>query len=99
MTPSEVFQQLVQKLYSSHLHFHLSETPFSAQILIRKKFLDDRLPSPSTSTGSALSNEDVSNLTNQISELKEKVKDSSKVINILEKKLGEAEALALNLRG
>ena len=87
MTPTEVFQQLVQKLYSSRLYFHLSETPFSEQILIRKKFLNAR---PSTEQ-----TEDVSNFTNQILELQEKMKDFSDVIDILEKKLGDAEALAL----
>ena len=47
MAVNTVFQNLVQKLYESGLHFYLSETPFSAQILIRKKILKDR-------TGSSL---------------------------------------------
>ena len=93
MTPNEVFQQLVQKLYSCQLHFHLSETPFSAQILIRKKFLDNRLAASSADT--TFPNAEISNLTNQISELQNKVRDASEVNDILEKKLGEAEAHAL----
>ena len=35
-TASESFQQLLTKLYDSQPHFCLTETPFSAQILIRK---------------------------------------------------------------
>ena len=93
MTANEVFQQLVQKLYSSHLHFLLSETPFSAQILIRKKFLNDRT-TPSSSASILQSEE---NYNNQIIELQKKVQDSSEIINILERKLGEAEAKALRL--
>ena len=37
----EVYQDLVQKLRHSHLHFVLSETPYSAQILLRKRFLKE----------------------------------------------------------
>ena len=91
MTANEVFQQLVQKLYSSHLHFLLTETPFSAQILIRKKFLNDRtIPS---SSASILQSEE--NCNNQILELQKKVQDSSEIVDILQKKLGETEAKAL----
>ena len=47
-TASEIFQLLVQKLRQGHLNFHLTETPYSAQILIRKRFLKDKTcPSPS----------------------------------------------------
>ena len=88
MTANEVFQQLVQKLYSSHLHFLLSETPFSAQIMIRKKFLNDRIIPSFTESSEEKYN-------NQILELQKKVQDSSEIVNILEKKLGEAEAKAL----
>ena len=91
MTANEAYQQLVQKLYSSHLHFLLSETPFSAQILIRKKFIKDRT-TPSSSASILQSEE---NYNNQILELQKKVQDSSELVDILEKKLDEAEAKAL----
>ena len=96
MAANEMFQQLVQKLYSSQLHFHITETPFSAQILIRKRFLKDRSIQQS-STSSNFSNEKISNLENQILELQTKVKDSSAINDILEKKLGEAEAKAVKI--
>ena len=95
MTPNEVFQQLVQKLYSTHLHFHLSKTPYSAQILIRKKFLNDKQDPLSTSTASTFSNEEVCTLNVKISELQKKVQDYSEVIDILENKLSEAESQVL----
>ena len=41
---------------------------------------------------------EISNLKNQISELQNKVKDAGEVIDILEKKLGEAEAEAHALK-
>ena len=89
----EIFQQLVQKLYSSNLHFHLSETPFSAQILIRKKFLVDK----SGVSSSALNcrNEEISDLKCKIVELEKQVESSSDTNKILEKKLGQAEIQAL----
>ena len=35
---------LVQKLKASNLHYRLSENPFSIQIMIRKRFIDDQIP-------------------------------------------------------
>ena len=93
MTAHEMFQQLVQQLYSSHLHFHLTETPFSAQILVRKKFLKDG----TSSTALNFQNEEIGHLNNKIAELQKQVKDSSDIINNLEKKLGQAEAQALKV--
>ena len=88
-----MFQQLVQKLHSSHLHFHLSETPFSAQILIRKKFIKDMMV-PSITASDSQSKE-ITNLNNQILELQKKVEIFSDTIDILEKKLDEAESKAM----
>ena len=93
MAVHEIFQQLVQKLYSSNLHFHLSETPFSAQILIRKKFLVDK--SGVSSSALDCRNEEVSDLKCKIVELEKKVESSSDTNKILEKKLGQAEIQAL----
>ena len=86
-TANEMFQRLVQTLYDSHLHFYLSETPFSAQICIRKKFLKDRPISNASSTDETANN--------QITELQKKVKSSEEIINILECKLEEAESKVL----
>ena len=92
---SETFQQLVLKLYQSQLHFYLSETPYSAQITIRKRFLKDKDgPSPMFSSNSTPQNDEVENLTTQIIELKKTVENSSEVIEILEKKLATAETQA-----
>ena len=95
MTAHETFQQLVQKLHTSHLHFHLTETPFSAQILIRKKFLKDRIGSSSTTPNFV--SEEISMLNIKIVELQKQVKDSSDIINMMEKKLGQAQAEALKV--
>ena len=89
-TANEIFRQLVQTLYSSNLHFHLSETPFSAQILIRKKFLKDRITDPS-STSSFSQTETAQN---QIRELQKNNEISSNTINRLEQKLEHAESKA-----
>ena len=91
-TANEMFQQLVQTLYASHLHFYLSETPFSAQICIRKKFLKDGPTSNASPTGFNSLNETAFI---QIKELQKKVESSDEIINILESKLEEAESKVL----
>ena len=87
----ETFQQLVQKLYESKLHFYLSETPFSAQISIRKKYLEPR----NSSSASVSPSDETSNFKTQILELQDKVKHSGEIIAVLENKLRQAEAQAL----
>ena len=95
MTAHETFQQLVQNLYTSNLHFHLTETPFSAQILLRKKFLKNRIGQSSTTLN--FQSEEINYLNNKIAELQKQVKDSNDIANTLEKKLGQAEAEALKV--
>ena len=90
MSANKTFQQLVQKLYSSNLHFHLSESPFSAQILIRKRFLNNEV-GPSSSFQE---DEEISKLKDQILKLQKQVKNSSDAVNTLENKLSDAEAQA-----
>ena len=92
MTANEMYQQLLQNLYSSQLHFHLTDTPFSAQILIRKKFLSDW-----SIQSSNVPTEKIINLKNQILELQTKVKNSSDINDILEKKLEETEAKTVKI--
>ena len=42
ISASETFQQLAKCLYNSNLHFVVTETPYSAQIVIRKIFLSGK---------------------------------------------------------
>ena len=92
---SETFQQLVMKLYQSQLNFHLTETPYSAQIIIRKSFLKDKTgPSPWFSPTS-VQNEEVDSLHTQVIDLQKTVESSNRMIEILESKIAQAETEAL----
>ena len=71
MSVNKIFQELVQKLYETDLHFCMSETPFSAQILIRKKMLKNRT-GPSASATAISNSELVDSLKNQIIQLQKK---------------------------
>ena len=94
-TASETFQQLVQKLYHSHLNFYLTETPYSAQIVIRKRFLKDTNgPSPSFSPTS-IQTEEVDRLHNQVLDLQKTAERLNKTIESLESKKAQAEAQAV----
>ena len=87
---SETYQHLIKKLHGSNLHFLLTETPFSAQILIRKRFLKGEL-SPKTDFYSheASSGNNVGDYERkQIQELQE-------TIESLEQKLAGAEAQSM----
>ena len=44
--PSNCCEKIVQKIKESNLHFLLKENPFSVQITIRKKFVDERNLTP-----------------------------------------------------
>ena len=92
MAVDKVFQHLIQKLYESGLHFYLSETPFSAQISIRKKMLKDRAVSSLTVATSE--DEEIIRLKDQIIKFHKEVENSNEVINILENKVAHAEAKA-----
>ena len=85
ISASETYQHLVKKLRGSHLHFHLSETPFSAQILLRKRFWKGE-----SGPASEFYHDEVSS---KIVEKKEE--KSSDIIEILKTKLAAAEAQAL----
>ena len=93
MAVNTVLQNLVQKLYKSGLHFYLSETPFLAQISIRKKMLKDRTGLSLTVATSQ--DEEISSLKYRIIELQKHVENSNEVIDILEKKVAQSEAKAL----
>lgn len=95
MAVHKIFQHLIEKLYQSGLHFHLSETPFSAQILIRKKLLKDRTGSPFSDN--CTQDEKLASLKNKISELQKNVEESNEIIDTLENKVDKAEATALKV--
>ena len=99
MSGNKNFRELVEKLYESDLHFHMSETPFSAQILIRKKLLKNSKNSASTtaSTVATSTSEMIDSLKNQIMQLEKNIEESSEVNNMLQNKLGKAEAHALKV--
>ena len=91
LTAIESFQLLVQKLYESQLNFYMSETPYSAQILIRKKYQKTMISSPSSE------NDKIRYLETQVLELQEKVRNFSEIIDTLETKLDQAEARAVKV--
>ena len=80
----ETFQQLVTQLYGSNLHFYLSETPFSAQILIRKRFLKNKTsPSSNFNLGeTSAKNQETSDFS-KIQELQKSLDSSKEIIEIL----------------
>ena len=91
LTAIESFQLLVQKLYESQLNFYMSETPYSAQILIRKKYQKTMITSPSSE------NDKIRYLETKVLELQEKVRNFSEIIDTLETKLDQAEARAVKV--
>ena len=93
---SATFQHLVLKLYQSQLHFCLTETPYSAQIFTRKRYLKDQSgPSLLFSSDKNSQNDEIDDLNVQVSELKKTVESSTKIIEILENKIDNAETQAL----
>ena len=82
MSANKTFQELVKKLYESDLHFLMTETPFYAQIMIRKKFLKHRTGPRPTATDVAASianSEVIDSLRNKIIKLENNIKESSEV--------------------
>ena len=103
----DVCQQLLYQLRMSNLHFDVSETPHSVQIMLRKRFLKDS-KGPATFFLSISALQDYENLEHQthllnseVSKLKEENeklqsqnKSSSEIVKILEEKLAKVEAAA-----
>ena len=90
LSASETYQQLIKKLHGSHLHFYLSETPFSAQICIRKRFLKGE-----TGPATDFYHDDVISMNVGLSDIKKNYEKSREIIDTLETKLAAAEAQAL----
>ena len=95
ISPNETFLQIKKLLYHSNLHFHLSETPFSAQIMIRKRFLKGTEgPSPSANDVHIDENHIVNT---KFQEIEKIIVDSRETIELLEEKIAKAEAKALHI--
>ena len=92
-TASEIFQLLVQKLRQAELNFHLTETPYSAQILIRKRFLKDKTcPSPLFfSDENKFHNKEDTGDESRVEELQKTVEKSNEMIDSLESRVAQAE--------
>ena len=104
----DVCHQLLYQLRLSNLHFALSETPHSVQIMLRKRFLKDS-NGPATKTSEHFSLQDYENLKHQNSllisenkEFKEQIEElqvlttsSKETVDILEEKISKVEASAL----
>ena len=95
-TANEIYYLLIQKLQQSQLNFHLTETPYSAQILIRKRFLKDKT---CPTTLFFPNNDEMKNTAddNLVIELQKTVQNSNEIIELLENKVAKAEAQALKL--
>ena len=111
MLASTTFYEILDQIKSSNLNFQLSLSPFSAQISLRKSLVKDRsgrflLPSSvlqtighmkaaPNPTAACSQNDEVTKLNSEIKELKKNAKNATEIINMLEQKLGQAEAQAL----
>ena len=109
VSPQYVWQELLQMLRDSNLHFLLTETPHSAQIMLRKRFLKDaKSPAPHLPTNTSIKSEDQElkhqnnllhlenqNLLQEVRQLRASRKISKENVEILEQKVAKAEAAAL----
>ena len=99
-----VCQQVLDQLKCSNLNFIISETPYSAQIMLKKRFLRE-VSGPSASFNSSVdhnASEKLHALNQENIDLKEKVRilelaqtSGQETIKILEEKVAKAEASAL----
>ena len=100
-TANEIYYLLIQKLQQSQLNFHLTETPYSAQILIRKRFLKDKTCPISLffPAETKCQNDEIKKTADDsvIIELQKTVQNSNEIIDLLENKVARAEAQALKL--
>ena len=101
VSAQDVCHQLLYELRMSNLHFALSEKPHSVQIVIRKRFLNDKqgpakpTPQPSFHEQVNLLETENSDLKVRIEELEVVNKSSKDTANILEQKITKIEAAAL----
>jgi hypothetical protein len=104
----DVCHQLLYQLRMSNLHFAISETPHSVQIMLRKRFLKDSKGPATVFLGiSALQdyedhehqnhllNSEVSKLKEENEKLQSQNKSSSEIVENLEDKLANVEAAAI----
>ena len=94
----EACHHLLHQLRLSNLHVVISETPYSAQIMLRKLFLKEITgPSMKISSSSTFTKESQENdcLRNQIQQLESNINSSKETIDILEEKISKVESAAL----
>ena len=96
-----VCQQILNNLRLSNLNFMISETPYSAQILLKKRFLKE-VSGPEASFDIAgvesekvLANENAM-LRKELEDLGQIRESNKEIVKILEEKVSKAEAAALN---
>ena len=109
VSAQNVCQQLLEQLRFSNLNFMISETPYSAQIFLRKRFLKNangpafKIP-PNSSSNPEFRDQileqtkildENSNLKTKIKELGAANKTANESVPLLEEKLAKAEASAL----
>ena len=107
VSAQEVCHQLLYQLRQSNLNFQVSETPYSAQILLRKRFLEESLgPAPYFNLPSTQNNHDLEDqldtfaeentvLLNRLADLEQTRKSERDTVKILEEKVAKVEAAAL----
>ena len=103
-TASHVCQQLLNQLRLSNLNFIVSETPYSAQIFLRKRFLKElNGPEPDFNSYCEVQiqvealREENNTLRNEISDLKLSSASEKETIKLLEDKLARAEEASLKI--
>ena len=107
VTAPEVCHQLLYQLRLSNLNFVISETPYSAQILLRKRFLKDVEGPACPNLTNQFSNsknledenkvikEEKNDLVDKVRELESSRKTATETLHLLEEKIAKAEAAAL----
>ena len=97
ISANETYQHLVKILYDSNLHFVVTETPYSAQIVIRKRFLKNKSgPSSNFLSERNTRQDDISDFILKNQEIQKNSEDSREIIEVLENKLAGAEVDAMN---
>ena len=105
VTAHEVCHQLLYQLRLSNLNFMISETPYSAQILLRKRFLKDvQGPAPSNLNNQVskdlenetkIIKEEKDDLENKVHEFESSLRTATETLHLFEEKVSKAEAAAL----
>ena len=109
MVAKRTFDNMLEKIQSSNLNFHLTISPFSASISLKKSFIKDKFgnvllppPAPSEDTANQLLEHEHTLLVAENNHLKQELKvlqmtqeSSKETIRVLEQKMAHVEASAL----